>query len=428
MILRRATERLREVGSLPLLLTALLIAGSVDLSAQDRSRSRANDSSGPSRQAEPRADSGPRHAEPRPSAPSTPSTPSAPPRSASPSSPSDSDSDSGSASPSSPSRRRHAVPGSPGEPSRQPSYRDRNDPDRGYRGDRYYYNHYYPRWYSYYGGPGWWWAPYGYWGWFWWGQDSYYGNSYYGEPYYRGGRGYSDRNETGALDLDVSPGRTQVYLDGQYIGTVDQYDGFPTFLWLEKGTYDIAFFLDGYKTVARQVSVYPGTVIDFDDRLEPGASVRPEDLATKTHDRRDDRVRFEEERRERIERGEEPSDEDWRSRVRRDREDRRDRGEGIEYEVPEDRMDRDDRETPSERSEQGRVRLEVEPDDASIYLDGKFVGTAQDLASLRRGLLVEPGEHTVAVVRPGRESVERKFEVEAGEELDLEIELEPSGR
>lgn len=420
MILRRATERLREVGSLPLLLTALLIAGSVDLSAQDRSRSRSNDSGGPSRQAEPRADSGPRHAEPRPSAPSTPSTPSAPPRSATPSSPPDSDSGS-SASPSSPSRRRHAVPGSPGEPSRQPSYRDRHDPDRGYRGDRYY-NHYYPRWYRYYGGPGWWWAPYGYWGWFWWGQDSYYGDSYYGDPYYRGGRGYSDRQETGALDLDVSPGRTQVYLDGQYIGTVDQYDGFPTFLWLEKGTYDLAFFLDGYKTVARQVSVYPGTVIDFDDRLEPGDSVRPEDLATKTHDRRDDRIRFEKERRERIERGEEPSDEDWRSRVRRDREDRRDRGEGIEYEVPEDRMDRDS------GSEQGRVRLEVEPDDASIYLDGKFVGTAQDLASLRRGLLVEPGEHTVAVVRPGRESVERKFEVEAGEELDLEIELEPSGR
>lgn len=417
MTLRRATERLREVGSLPLLLTALLIAASGDLSAQDRSRSRANDSDGPTR-----------HAEPRASAPSTPSTPSAPPRSASPSSPPDSGS--GSASPSSPSRRRHAVPGSPGEPSRQPSYRDRHDPDRGYRGDRYYYNHYYPRWYRYYGGPGWWWAPYGYWGWFWWGNDTYYDDYYYGDPYYRGGRGYSDRRETGALDLDVSPGRTQVYLDGQYIGTVDQYDGFPTYLWLEKGTYDIVFFLDGYKTVARQVSVYPGTVIDFDDRLEPGASVRPEDLATKTHDRRDDRIRFEEERRERIERGEEPADEDedWRSRVRRDREDRRDRGEGIEYEVPEDRVDRDGREIPSERSEQARLRLEVEPDDASIYLDGKFVGTAQDLASLRRGLLIEPGEHTVAVVRPGHESMERRFEVEAGEEVELEIELETADR
>jgi len=55
-----------------------------------------------------------------------------------------------------------------------------------------------------------------------------------------------------------------------------------------KGTYDVAFYLDGYKTVARQISIYPGNVIDIDDRMESGPSVRPEDLATKTHERRDE--------------------------------------------------------------------------------------------------------------------------------------------
>ncbi|HKH46081.1 MAG TPA: PEGA domain-containing protein [Thermoanaerobaculia bacterium] len=408
MTLRRATEQLREVGSLPLLLAVLLIAASGDLSAQDRSRSRSNDSSDHgSRTAVPRSEGAPRA--------SAPSSPSSPPRSASPSSPS---SDSGSASSSSPSRRR-AVPGSPGESHRQPPSRDRYDSSRHGRGGDWYYRNYYPRWHSYYG-PGWWWAPYGYWGW--WLGDNYwpYDPYYYGDPYYRdrGRRSYG-RDDVGALDLDISPGRTQVYLDGQYIGTVDQYDGFPTYLWLDKGTYDIVFYLDGYKTLARQVSIYPGAVIDMDDRLEPGESVRPEDLVTKTHERRDDRLRYERERRERIDRGGDPHGEDdqgWRDRVSRDREDRRDRGEEIEIEHQ------------GGRTEQGRLRLEVEPDDASIYLDGKFVGTAQDLASLRRGLLVEPGKHTVAVVRPGRESVERDFEVDAGEDVDLEIELETADR
>lgn len=409
MTLRRATEQLREVGSLPLLLAVLLMVASGDLSAQDRSRSRSNDSS---------SDHGSRVAVPRTE--SAPRAPSSPPSSTTPSRP-QSDSGSSSASPSSPSRR-HAVPGSPGAPRRQPSYRDRHNPDRRGGGDWSYHRNYYPRWYSYYG-PGWWWAPYGGWGW-WWLGDNYwpYGPYYHSDPY-DDRRSYG-RNEAGALDLDISPGRTQVYLDGQYIGTVDQYDGFPTYLWLERGTYDIVFYLDGYKTLARQVSIYPGTVIDMDDRLEPGASVRPEDLATKSHDRRDERLRYEGERRERIQRGEDPyddrSDEGWRDRVRRDREDRRDHGEEIEIEDQDGRTD--------QVQEQGRVRLEVEPDDASVYLDGQFIGTARDLASLRRGLLVEPGKHTVAVVRPGRESVEREFEVEPGEDVELEIELETADR
>jgi hypothetical protein len=416
MTLRRATERFREVGSLPLLLSALLIAASGDLSAQDRSRSRSNDSSDSGRTAVPRAESAPPRSAP----------PSEPPRSASPSPPSSSDSPSASSTPS----RRRAVP-SPGgsEPRRQPPSRDRNDPNwRGGRGGDWYGHggYYYPRWYRYYGGPGWWWAPYGSWGW-WWLGDNYwpYDPYHYRDPYYRDRHSYG-RDEAGALDLDISPGRTQVHLDGQYIGTVDQYDGFPTYLWLERGTYDIVFFLDGYKTLARQITVYPGSVIDMEDRLEPGESVRPEDLVSKSHERRDDRLRYEDERRRRIERGEDPADEDgdWRDRVRRGREDRRDRGEEIEIEDE----GGGGRRISGMTDQQGRVRLDVEPDDASIYLDGQFVGTARDLASLRRGLLVEPGKHTVAVVRPGRESVEREFEVDPGEELELDIELDEADR
>lgn len=410
MILRRATERRREVRSLPVLLAALLITAGGDLSAQDRERSRQSDS-GSRGHAVPRSESAPRPSSPPPSSSGGSASPSSPRSSASP-------------SPSGPSRR-HAVPGSPGEAQRQPRWRDRRDPDHRSGGGGYRPGYYYPRgYYGGYYGPSWWWSPYGYWGgWFWLGDNYWpYDPHHYGRPYSeRGSRGYGN-GDAGALDLDVSPGRTQVYLDGQYIGTVDQYDGFPTYLWLDQGTYDVVLYLDGYKTLARQMTIRPGMVIDVNDRLEPGQSTRPEDLVSRSTERRDDRIRFERERRERLERGDDRDDrdsryrdEDWRDRVRRDREDRRDQGERIEIEIPES------------ASEQGRLRLEVEPEDASVYLDGRFVGTGQELSSLRRGLLVEPGRHRIAVVRPGRESAEKEFEVEAGEEVDLEIELETAG-
>ncbi|HEV7784934.1 MAG TPA: hypothetical protein VGQ28_06325, partial [Thermoanaerobaculia bacterium] len=107
--------------------------------------------------------------------------------------------------------------------------------------------------------------PYGYWGGYWPDYDPYYST----RP-----REYYDRDEMGALDLDVSPGRTHVFVDGKDMGVVDNFDGWPDYLWLPKGTYDVAFYLDGYKTIARQISIYPGNVIDIDDRMESGTSVR----------------------------------------------------------------------------------------------------------------------------------------------------------
>jgi hypothetical protein len=215
----------------------------------------------------------------------------------------------------------------------------------------------------------------------------------------------------------VAPGRTEVYLDGQYLGKVDAFDGWPRFLWLPKGTYDVVFYLDGYETIARQISVYPGVVIDIDDRMEPGESIRPEDLASKSTEVRDERLRNEREQRERVERGERGDDaEDWRDRVRRERGDRR-------YEDDDEDVD-----VEEVSPRHGRLRLDVEPEDASVYLDGRFVGTGTELGMMRGGLPVAPGEHRLAVVRPGRKAEERDFTVEPGEEVELEVELEADSR
>lgn len=372
MITLKSAGRLR-LRAISLAAAALLVAS---LTAEGQQRSRPNDSS----------DSGRSAREVGSRAPSPSNSPSASSRDSS-----------------RPQRSARPSDGDGPEARRQPSHR-RGD-DRGHRGG--YYGGYYGPYYS----------PYGFWPRFWWGwygDPYYYPHPYGGQPIYHGG------GDAGALDLDVAPGRTEVYLDGQYIGKVDAFDGWPRYLWLRKGTYDLVFYLDGYKTIARQITVYPGTVIDVDDRMEPGESARPEELISKSTERRDERLRYERERREELERGEgrrEDYGEDWRDRVRRDR---------GRYEGENDGRDREEMEEESGRK--GRLRLEVEPEDASVYLDGRFVGTGSELALMRSGLVVSPGEHKLSIVRPGRRAEEREFTVEPGEEVELAIELESESR
>lgn len=270
-----------------------------------------------------------------------------------------------------------------------PTQVDRN-PDR-YR--RYYHRPYGYRYYdpyysaSFYLG---YYPPYYYWPWGYWGAvplyyPAYHPRYYYGGPYYG--------EDAGALDLDVSPEKAEVWLDGRYIGVADQFDGFPEYLWLPEDTYDVIFYKEGYQTIHRQYSIYPGVVIDVEDRMLPGDSVRPEDLAApKSTVRREERLQRDEERRQEA-------------------------GEA-------ERTTRRAGEPFDARGEPGRLRLEVRPEDASIYLDGRFLGTAEELASLHAGLIVDPGEHRLEVVRPGYESDEVELEVAAGEEVTVQVTLE----
>ncbi|MEA2601817.1 MAG: hypothetical protein QOF89_2809 [Acidobacteriota bacterium] len=316
-------------------------------------------------------------------------------------------------------RTAHRVPETPGA-DRQPSH------DRGGRGGHDGHGHG-GRGGSFFFGGGYYWPSYWdsyYYDPYYWGRGLWWGPDY--DPYYRprGGYGYYDRDEMGALDLDVSPGRTEVYVNGQRLGTVDDYDGWPRYLWLPRGTYDVVFYLDGFQTIARQISVYPGSVLDIDDRLEPGASKRPEELATKTHERRDERIGYERERSRRIdEQGEE--NQDWRDRSHRDRGPRRYDRDNRDDEHG--RAQAEDRDDDAPRGDRGRLVLDIEPEDSSVYVDGRFVGTGSDLSSMRSGLPLAAGEHKLAVVRPGHKSEEKSFTVKAGEKVEVDVTLEDSG-
>jgi len=251
------------------------------------------------------------------------------------------------------------------------------------------------------------WHPWGWWGsWYspWW---------YY--PWGPGVYWYTEqvRPDMGALDLDIRPEKARVYLDGAPIGVADNFDGWPRELWLEEGTYDLVFHHEGFETIARQYTIYPGVIIAVEDRMVPGEAKLPEDLLARSSANREERLR------RRLERGEEPweaGDADrmgWRDRVRAERaeagrEAPRDDGRQGAYDA---------------RVEPARLRLAVEPTDAAIYLDGRFLGTGDELLGAAASLMVDPGDHELEVVRPGYESKTTTFTAEAGEEVELTVEL-----
>jgi hypothetical protein len=280
----------------------------------------------------------------------------------------------------------------------------------GFHHPRFSHHHtFYWGYYPYWGSPYWYWGPY--WSGWWFDFGYYWPHPY---PYYAGVNVYPSQvtPAMGALDLNVTPSKAGVYLNGQYVGVVDQFDGWPRYLWLEEGTYRLTLYREGLQTIAKDYSVYPGVVIDVRERMQPGESVAPEPPPRSTA-RRDARVAEERERQAAIERGD-----DWRARVRAEREEM---GEAPPVEEVEAGEARD------ARGEPGRVHLTVEPDDAAVYLDGRFLGTGRELSRLGAGLIVDPGSHKLSVVRPGRESRSVDFEIEAGQEIDLEVALAAAG-
>jgi len=269
------------------------------------------------------------------------------------------------------------------------------DGGRHYRG-RGYRNYGYRFGLGYYGGWGGFYGGYG---------GFYYSPFYYGYPVY-----YSHHparySDFGALDINVRPKKTEVWVDGQYVGTAGRFDGYPGHLWLGEGRHELIFYKQGFVTVRREVKVLEGVVLDIAHQMVPGASVPAEELTA---------FSLQELR---------PIEEDRAYRERSSRSDE-DREPALAPRMPragDRRPMRND-----VRAEPGRLVLDVFPDDASIYLDGRFLGSGAELVRLHSGLVVSPGEHTLEVVRPGFDSQEIVFSVGSGDETSLRVDLEEAG-
>jgi hypothetical protein len=277
------------------------------------------------------------------------------------------------------------------------------------------------------GGWGWGWG----WGGWGWGYPGY-GYAYGYDPAYGYGRPAWARVKT-----DVSPEEARLYLDGKLIGTADDFDGWPDYLYLRRGHYRLEFRLTGYEPVTIEVDARPGATIKVDNHLKKiaGAPRGSYDEPT-VHPvlrywgkKKDSVVAIEPGSRDGVygrderSRGDAEDDDAYspepdRPLPPRDREPARD------SDWREDRRPSDATvAAPRGVSTRSRLQLRIEPPDAAVYVDDRFVGTAEEVNSLGRGVAVSPGKHTVTVSRPGFKDRSANVDVSAGGTEKVEISL-----
>lgn len=214
------------------------------------------------------------------------------------------------------------------------------------------------------------------------------------------------------VDTDVSPEHALVYLDGKLIGTADDFDGFPDYLYLKPpGRYQLEFRLPGYEPAQLTVDAAENHFVPVDRRLNRVAGERRGAWYERPSGLPVGRV-FEKD---------EPTT-------------------GTDAKAPSSPSDRHEapRPDPSLRPElaqpaQAPVQdgsavlvLVVKPESAAVYLDGRFLGTAGELARLERGVTVAPGRLVVTAFAPGFAPRELALEVEKGSRQQVVIELEPA--
>ncbi len=137
----------------------------------------------------------------------------------------------------------------------------------GYGGYGSYYGYGYP-YYGYYGYPYAFGMGYGLYSGLGW-------NPYMGDPtdpYYSGSGGYSSgiysTLEQGNLKLKVKPRSAKVYVDGFFVGLVDEFDGAFQKLALNSGRHKVEVRAEGFETAEFDVLINPEQTVTFQGELK----------------------------------------------------------------------------------------------------------------------------------------------------------------
>jgi hypothetical protein len=88
--------------------------------------------------------------------------------------------------------------------------------------------------------------------------------------YGSGGYGYSrgGYRDTGSLRLKLKPRDAQVFVDGYYVGTVDEFDGMFQRLGIESGGHRIEVKADGYEPLQFEVLITPGETVTYKGEMK----------------------------------------------------------------------------------------------------------------------------------------------------------------
>jgi hypothetical protein len=123
---------------------------------------------------------------------------------------------------------------------------------------------------GYYGGYGYydpWGYGYGYGGT---GYGGYYGGYY--DPWYGGyptypQSTYTSSSDEGSLKLKIKPRQAEVYVDGYFVGIVDDFDGIFQRLHIDSGAHRIEVRANGYEPLEFEVRITPEHTTTYSGEL-----------------------------------------------------------------------------------------------------------------------------------------------------------------
>jgi hypothetical protein len=245
---------------------------------------------------------------------------------------------------------------------------------------------------GYWGGyPYWGWGPYWgmgwgpYWGW----------GGWYGYPYY-GYRAHPDNSAK--IKLEVTPKDAQVYMDGYYMGVVDDFDGTFQRLNIQSGDHEMVLFKEGFRTVKQTVRLRPGQDSKIRYAME---KLRPGETAEAPP----------------------PPPPQEQQEQQPPQETRRPARPNAGYGTPPPGQDRPSR--AIESSGFGSLVVRVQPAGAEILIDGeRWQGPeGQD----RLVIQVADGRHRVEVRKDGFVTFTTEITVRGGETTPLNVSLPPRG-
>ena len=105
-----------------------------------------------------------------------------------------------------------------------------------------------------------------------WGYPFYGYPGYYGYPY----PGYYG-NYWASARLEMKPRNAQVYVDGYYVGLVDEFDGVFQRLDIPNGAHELTVYLPGYQTYRQKTLFRPGEGYNYKAVLQPLAAGAPQE-------------------------------------------------------------------------------------------------------------------------------------------------------
>lgn len=227
---------------------------------------------------------------------------------------------------------------------------------------------FYPVFHYPYFAPGWygWWHPYD----IAWRRYPY--------PYYRSRYDY-----TGSARIQVTPRDAEVYVDGYFVGTVDDFDGWLQRLHVELGEHEFQIYHPQYRTLRERVLLRPGATLNIEGTLEPLSPGEPPEPKPAPSAR---------------------SQPVQRPRTR-------------EPYPPADARSGD------RRTGSGAVAIRVQPRDAEVLIDGERWESPEE--GERLVVQLSDGEHRVEIRREGYRPFTTTIRVRRGETVPLNVSLSP---